>query len=261
VPTNQKLKEKFLQGTGLEGRQSIFDSLGKIKLGFLGALAIGLLFVTLVQLFPRFMNYFTVIAGGLLLIALGVSLLVYPAYLFPKLKLAFGILSIVFGVILASSLWFYRTQLKINGIFLYHATQVVRSNCNIMFYIPLFIIFAVGLLALSFFEIGSFWSMATPSVGKSGPFLEVAGADYTYLTVLALIQLWWGMSFLKEYYSFCVAGNAIQWYFGKNYLDNRPYVHFCRALKYHFGSIVAGSFMVGFFGIPGFLVDLLRVSA
>lgn len=132
------------------------------------------------------MNYFTIVTGGLLLIALGVNMIVYPAYLFPRLKLTLGILAIVLGVILVSSLWFYRTQLKINGIFLYHATQVVRTNCTILFYIPLFIFFALGLLGLSGFELGSFAS-------------SVSGADFTYLAVLGLIQLWWGMSFLKEF--------------------------------------------------------------
>lgn len=173
--------------------------MSKIKIGLLGALAIGLLFVGLVQLFPRFMNYFTIVFGGLLLIALGIQMIIYPVNRYPVLKLVLSILSILLGVILVSSLWFYRTQLKINAIFLYHATQVVRTNCTVLFYIPLFILLALGLLGLTSFEIGSYWSIPSPAPNASSPFHVSSGADFTFLTVLALIQLWWGMSFLKEY--------------------------------------------------------------
>lgn len=54
-----------------------------------------------------------------------------------------------------------------------------------------------------------------------------------------------------------ISGNAVSWYFG----TNDSCVHPFRVFLYkHFGSVVAGSFMTGFFSLGDMIFDMLKPS-
>lgn len=66
------------------------------------------------------------------------------------------------------------------------------------------------------------------------------------------------MYFLSYLVNFCVSGNAVNWYYQRNDLGClHPFkVLLCK----HFGSVVGGSFMTGFFTIGDYLFDMIKPS-
>lgn len=212
------------------------------------------------QFAPRIISYVAVIGGGLALLAFGVLLLRYPNAKYANLKFWWAVLSIAGGIVLLLASWFYRAQMRLNSIFLYHSTRLIATNSSMVLYVPVFILFAFGLLALSIFEFLSFWSIPNPEFSPLKPFYTAHGRGYVFLSVLVFIQLYWGLAFLKEFFSFCISGNAVAWYFGRQ-ACNTCYNPVFRAVRFHFGSIVAAGFMIGFFSIPEFIVSLIKVHS
>lgn len=63
------------------------------------------------------------------------------------------------------------------------------------------------------------------------------------------------MYFVFHLVNFCISGNAINWYFGRPKACCQP---LARVIRFHFGSVVGGAFMVGFFGIGDFIFTLFK---
>jgi hypothetical protein len=79
------------------------------------------------------------------------------------------------------------------------------------------------------------------------------------MTILNFIFLYWGFSFLNEASNFINSGEAVEWYMRGNHGSAR--IDTIRNLFcYHWGSVVAGSFMLGFLTVPDMLFDLLKPS-
>jgi hypothetical protein len=77
------------------------------------------------------------------------------------------------------------------------------------------------------------------------------------MTILNFIFLYWGFSFLNEASNFINSGEAVEWYMQGNHGSAR--IDSVRNLFcYHWGSVVAGSFMLGFLTIPDMLFDILK---
>jgi hypothetical protein len=162
-------------------------------------LGLGLLYVVLVQFLPRIVNYIAVIGGGLALLAFGIHLFLYPNAKYALIKQIWAVIAIVAGLVLILAAWFYRAQMRINSIFLYHSTRLIATNSGMILYIPAFILLAFGLIALSIFEFLSFWSIPDPEFNPLKPFYTAHGRGYIFLSVLVTIQLFWGLAFLKEF--------------------------------------------------------------
>jgi hypothetical protein len=155
--------------------------------------------VVFVQFMPRISNYIAVVGGGLALLAFGVQLFLYPSAKYGQLKQIWAVVAIIAGIVLILAAWFYRAQMRLNSIFLYHSSRLIATNSSMILYIPAFILLAFGLLALSIFEFLSFWSIPDPQFNPLKPFYTAHGRGYVFLSVLVFLQLYWGLAFLKEF--------------------------------------------------------------
>lgn len=75
-PTNPALKARILRASGLDAKYQFLGSYDAIKVGLLGSLAAGVVFVVLVQCLSWAMVYVSVLLGGLGFLALGILLFV-----------------------------------------------------------------------------------------------------------------------------------------------------------------------------------------
>lgn len=164
---------------------------------FFGSLLVGLVYLLLVQFVPRVMSRVAIIGGGIALIAFGAYLYNYPTSTYPGWKLAWSILAIIGGLALLSTYFYFRQQILLNEVFLYHSTRLTRSNIPMFYYIPVFILLAFGLLALTIFEFLSFWSIPDPVFKPNRPFYKISGVGFQFLSLLVLIQFIWGLAFLR----------------------------------------------------------------
>lgn len=120
-PTDSKIKENLILKGGIHDRYRVLQSYKAVGISLLVALALGIVYVLLVQTFPLTMINVSVIAGAVSTIILGIALMVFKSEAYPTLRTfryILGVISILFGAILIGMLIVYRQQLRIMGIFI-----------------------------------------------------------------------------------------------------------------------------------------------
>ena len=127
----------------------------------------------------------------------------------------------------------------------------------VIVYVPIFIVLFFLLILLIAFQLLAVWSSGTLVFREDSPFYDVRAFTSSLFSFLTFIEFLWGMSFLKESFNFCVSGYAIQWYYYKE--EDEHQISIWKGLKlllkYHWGSVVGGSFMLQFFYVPDLIGD------
>lgn len=174
------------------------NSIDMIGLSMLIALGMSVLYCVLVQCCPKVMNKFVLFAALLVLLGLTICLFIYPTS--HGFKLPLGIVLAIIFFILLFCLCKYWDHIRIQGVFLQAATRMLREEkCCAFFYIPLFLAFLTGFLALLIFEFKCYWGGGQITFDNTkSVFWEFEGAGSIVLTVFLVIQAIWGLSFLKE---------------------------------------------------------------
>jgi hypothetical protein len=162
------------------------------------SVALALIYMMLVQCLPNFMNNGTVTISGVVLIATGILFLARFETQFIAAKIILASVSIVLGLIFLPAFFFSKSQLRINAIFLNQASIMLGQQPLLFAYIPLFFILVFGLINLTLFEFFSFWSIPNPQFRPDRVFNTVSGKGFVFLTVLVMVQLYWGLCFLRE---------------------------------------------------------------
>lgn len=196
-PADGTLKDKIMVNAGLDRRQIFVDAYETVWKVFWGSLLFGLLYLILAQCFPRLVSKLAIFGGAIALIAFGAYLFTIPTTIWPTFKLIWAVGSVLLGLSLLVSYSFFRQQIMLNEVFLYHSTRLTRTNNPMFYYIPLFIILAFLLLALTIFEFLSFWSIPDPVFNPNKPFYSVSGVGFVFLSALVLLQFVWGLAFLR----------------------------------------------------------------
>jgi hypothetical protein len=136
-----------------------------------------------------------------------------------------------------------------------YAVKFLNENPHAFIYIPIFILFHIGLAALiawqhscfgSYYRgSGSFWNMASSGI----------------FDILNILEYIWGLQFLRDackfciyLVNFCVSGNAVDWYWTRHSSCYQPYQ---RLVCKNWGSVVGGSFLNAFFEVPTLIIELL----
>lgn len=229
------------------------------------AIGISILYLVLVQCFPKAMNIAVPILSLLTILALAICMFTYYSDAAGKIPIA--IVLLVAFLVIALGLFRNRNSVRMNGVWMTKATQMLASaKCGAFLYIPLFIGFLTGFIFLIILEFRAFWTGSSLHFNREGSiFWEFNATGPTILCVFLIIQAIWGLSFLKEACNLChnsvnflVSGNAVNWYYGK---DELTCMHPMRVLVCkHLGSVIGGSFMTGFFTIGDYIFDLIKPS-
>ena len=160
----------------------------------------------------------------------------------------FAIILIILAIILTVMLCVYINEVKFQGYMLDYATRFLNENPQVFLYIPVFILFHFGLIALIFWQHSCFSSYYR----GSNNFWNFASSGV--FDVLNILEYFWGLQFLRDAFNFCVSGNAVDWYWTRHSSCYQPYQ---RLVCKNWGSVVGGSFLNAFFEVPTLIIELL----
>ena len=122
----------------------------------------------------------------------------------------------------------------------------------------------IGFLVLIAWQFIAFGTANYPTFERGNIYYH--SGHNIFLQVLNVIELIWGMQFLRDsciFYlkvvNFVVSGNAVEWYF-KTVTESRHCTKpFVRLLTKHWGSVVGGSFLNAFLKIFDIFADCFNV--
>lgn len=144
----------------------------------------------------------------------------------------------------------YANQIKLQGLFLDYAGRFLNKNPATIVYLPIYLIFMTGLVALIVWQHCCYSSQ----FASSRNFFNFNNTGVWQ--ILNILEFIWGAQFLRDSFNFCVSGNACDYYWrepGKS----TCFSSYSRLLCRHWGSVVGGSFLNAFFQIPTLIVQLL----
>ena len=164
------------------------------------AISFGLLYLVLVQFFPKCMVWIALIGAGVSLLVLGVLILydyssIWHSY--KGLRIFLGVLSIILAVVMFSIIWTYRGQIALCEIFLRYSGIFLRYYSPKLFVlIPVFTVFTILLMSLCLYMHNSFYNYYVPNLHPSGNYY-VSNPSYI-MVVINMFFFLWGLNFLRD---------------------------------------------------------------
>jgi hypothetical protein len=142
---------------------------------------------------------------------------------------------------------FWSNERVFQGIMLGFGKRFLLEAPLVFLYIPFFMILAIGLIALFVWQHCCFSSV----FHGNNNFFNFNNTGFW--EIMNILELIWGMRFLRDAFNFCVSGNAVDWYW---FRSNRTlcYGPYQRLACKHWGSVVGGSFLNAFFQIPTLII-------
>eukprot|EP00919_Chromeraceae_sp_WS-2016_P055313 GHVR01131432.1.p1 GENE.GHVR01131432.1~~GHVR01131432.1.p1 ORF type:complete len:258 (+),score=-12.44 GHVR01131432.1:1127-1900(+) len=129
-----------------------------------------------------------------------------------------------------------------------YSVRFLNDNPFVFGYIPVFILFTIGLVALIVWQHCCFIS----KYSSNSNFWDFSNSGF--FGILNILEFIWGLQFLRDAFNFCVSGCAVDWYWRGRCDCYTPYQ---RLVCNHWGSVVGGSFLNAFFEIPTLFIELL----
>lgn len=127
-----------------------------------------------------------------------------------------------------------------------------------------FIVLLIGLTALCGFQELAFWSNTDMIFEPNSVYVRPEGGLAVFMTVLNVFEFIWGLSFLKEacknslmLVNLLISGTTVHWYFTERH--SLPFA-MGNLFKYHWGSVVAGAFLLHFVYPIDLVYDILKPS-
>lgn len=176
------------------------------------------------------------------------------------IKIVIGILLLIVGLALFLLFYHYQADLRMCGVFLKHACIFLQTKWSLLLTIPLFMLLSFALLALFVFQLLAYWSASEPYFLPKEVYLEPQGHGAVIWTIVNFAQLIWGLEFLKHactspshLVSFIISGYAVNYYFKE--IPRLNPIHYL--IWYHWGSVLAGAFLLNFLSYPDLVFDAL----
>lgn len=204
LPTDPDMNAQVISNSHLEYRFIFINSLDTIVLSMILSVALSILYLVLVQCFPKAMNIVVPILALLVILALAICMFTYYSDVPARIPIALVLLAAF--LIIACGLFRNRNSVRMNGVWMAKAAQMLASaKCGTFFYIPLFIAFLTGFIFLIIMEFRSYWTGGSLYFDRADSiFWEFHSVAPTVLCSFLIIQVIWGLSFLKEACTFCL---------------------------------------------------------
>lgn len=182
----------------LSDRNYFYNSFNTLLICLGIAVVLSIIFLILVQFFPKPMSQAVVYLGFLIVLAVAVLIFLYPTSNTTG-QIVVGIILAILAILILATILCHRSSIKICGAFLAESTRFVKDNPCVLVYIPIFILLLAGFLVMMLQEYRSFMTSGTATFDASSSLYYLStGTGQTILTVLLVIQFIWGLSFLKE---------------------------------------------------------------
>lgn len=161
-------------------------------------------------------------------------------------KIVIAVICFLLAIMVLVIMCMYKNERKFQAIFLDYARTFLNENPTVFAYIPIYLIFTLGLVALIVWQHCCF----TSKYAISKNFFNFNNVGI--LEVLNVLEFIWGLQFLKDsckivdnLVNFNVSGVATEWYWLNGKSD--CYKPYRRLVCTHWGSVVGGSFFNAFF--------------
>lgn len=122
----------------------------------------------------------------------------------------------------------------------------------------------IGLAAVCGFQELAFWSSVDMKFEPKSVYVHPEGGFAVFMTVLNVIEFIWGLSFLKEackhfpmIVNMLISGTTVRWHFTGSH--SLPFA-MGNLFKYHWGSVVAGAFLLHFVYPIDLIYDIFKPS-
>ena len=102
------------------------------------ALGIAIAYILLVQFLPKLMNKLSIILGLVFVFAMVLLLIFYPSGSIVA-RIIISLIILLLIAIVALGAFKSKACLDMHGIFLYHATELIKSKMKILVFIPIFL--------------------------------------------------------------------------------------------------------------------------
>lgn len=159
---------------------------------------LSLVYFVLVQLIPLIMNFVVVALGMAMLLIIVICVFTYDTDLV-KFKIFIAIFMLVLFVFFALTIYKHFASLYLHSIYLKWSTVMCANRKMSIFYIPIFICIVVGFTAIMIWEFTGFWTAGSINYDPNYQiYHELSGAYPTVMSFFMVIQLIWGLSFIKE---------------------------------------------------------------
>ena len=175
------------------------------------ALCFGLLYLIMVQFFPKCMVWTSLFLAGVSL--LGLSVLVFLDWsviwrTHRVMQIVLGIVLLFLGFTMISVVWVYRGQIALCDIFLKYAGIMLRYYSPLLFaMIPVFTIVTVLFMLLCNFQHNCFYNYYPPVLEPAGNYY-ISRPNYL-LVALNAFAFFWGLNFIRDSCNRCVTQSVI----------------------------------------------------
>lgn len=159
APASESLKQKLYEDIEVTERYAFFKQINSIMICGLIALGLAMLYVVAVQFFPKAMNYLSVLLGLIFLCLMLLFLVFYPTGSV-GFKIAFALIMLCLLVIVGLGAFKSRACFNMHGVFLSHATNLLKQNYKILIFVPIFLAIFTLFIVMIVWELKSLWSSA-----------------------------------------------------------------------------------------------------
>lgn len=156
--------------------------------------------MTLTHCLPRYSPIISFVAAIILLLAFAIvtfATSLVLALLGGVWSIVLGVLLIVLALILIVMLCMYSNEIKFQGYMLEYAVKFLNQNPHTFIYIPIFLLFHIGLVALVLWQHCCFVSYYM----GSGNFWKLNSSGI--LDILNILEYIWAQQFLRDACNFC----------------------------------------------------------
>lgn len=161
------------------------------------ALGLSIIYLLFVQYLPVIMNYFTIVAGVVIMVAVAICLIFYQTDYVASKWIIFAIILFLI-IVTVKTIFLNRNNWTVHKIFLRRSTDTVMQRPYLFSYIPIFILLTAIFLFIMVLTFVSYWGTGYSTFdAEKSLFHQIHGGFAKFMTVLWFIQLLWGLAFLK----------------------------------------------------------------
>ena len=184
-----------------------YNSLAIITKSLIVVAIASVLYMILVQFCPRIMNRLAVVVGAIALIAVAVTVLLYPSGISPILRWIVFAIAVIFVIIMVCTFAKYFEVWGLNGVFLDFGTQFLCSRLYLFILPVVFLALGVAFYFFQILQYRSFWSFGNL---RFDPAIDLyhhveKPTRNLILTFFQIVQIAWGTMFLKEAFNYLVS--------------------------------------------------------
>jgi hypothetical protein len=191
------LQNEINNRSNLQQRTSFYNSIDTIKYGIGVAVLVSIIYFILVQVLANKITIVTVALGTIVLLATSIAIFTYNTH-HTNAKILIGLVLLALVIFFVFTVWKHWDSMELFAIYLKWSTKMFRARILSIAYILIFFILLAGFIAIMVWEFTGFWTSGNIRYNPENQiYHELYGVFPTIMTFFMVVQLIWGLSFIK----------------------------------------------------------------